>query len=232
MTEWRAIPGWDGYYEVSDDGQVRSLPRIILRRDGTSQRVPGRPLMLCENNRGYWMVHLKRNKQRTPMTVHRAVLTSFVGPRPPGQVARHLDGDRKNNLLSNPCWGTYRENGLDSIRHGTCEKSNRLWCPRNHILEPPNLTLESMRRGHRDCLACKRASANLAYAKRMGRPFDFEAVADQHFREIMNGERPVTDRRGRGLKGLPRGTSIRRAIPAQRGAASSRDSAAPDRRQP
>lgn len=215
MVEWRAIPEWEGLYEVSDDGQVRSLDRAILGKNGATYRKRGQLLALSGNNRGYWMVHLKRNRARTPMTVHKAVLNAFVGPRPHGLVARHLDGNPHNNNINNLKWGTYSENGHDAVGHGRNEKSNRESCPLDHILAEPNLTLESIRRGHRDCLACKRAGANQAYARRRGHRFDFAVMADEHYREIMTGERPATTQRGRAFKGAPRGTSIRGTVPAQ-----------------
>lgn len=218
---WLPIPGWDGCYEVSDLGHVRSLPRTVLGRNGVSQPVRGRMLALCSNNRGqgYFVVHLKRNKARTPMTVHRAVLEAFRGPRAPGQVARHLDGDAKNNRLENLAWGTPSENSQDTLLHGQNEKANRTHCVRNHVLAEPNLTLQSLKTGHRGCLACHRTSARLAHAKRTGRAIDFDAVADQYYRAIMAGEAPATHRRGPRpglMKGYPRGTLLRDIVPAQR----------------
>jgi len=51
--------------------------------------------------------------------MHCLVLEAFVGPCPKGMQCRHLDGNRKNNNLSNLCWGTYKENGEDRKVHGT-----------------------------------------------------------------------------------------------------------------
>ena len=50
--------------------------------------------------------------------VHALVLEAFVGPRPGGAVARHLDGNRLNNEASNLAWGSPAENNADSERHG------------------------------------------------------------------------------------------------------------------
>jgi len=52
--------------------------------------------------------------------VHRLVLDAFVGPKPSGKCSRHLDGNRLNNRRENLQYGSYRENSLDSVKHGTC----------------------------------------------------------------------------------------------------------------
>ena len=58
-------------------------------------------------------------------TVHRLVLEVTAGPRPPGRVARHLNGDRYDNRSSNLAWGTVRQNAADKVRHGTDPRGTR-----------------------------------------------------------------------------------------------------------
>lgn len=186
--EWRAIPGWEGRYEVSNHGSVRSLDRVGTGRDGRLMDHRGRLLRPGPDGRGYLMVSLKREGKRTPMRVHRAVLLAFHGPRPPRADGRHLNGDRRDNRSVNLAWGTRSENAYDTVRHGRNEKAQRAACPLDHELRPPNLTAESQRRRNRDCLACHRASGNAAYAKRKGRPFDFVAAAHRHYRLIMGDQ--------------------------------------------
>jgi hypothetical protein len=109
--QWRPVPGFEGKYEVSDLGRVKSLrwtpPRIL--RPGPS-------------NYGHLSVALG---QRNTRMIHQLVLLAFVGPRPPGQEARHLDGDPANNRLDNLCWGTRGDNIRDAVRHGTWESDKR-----------------------------------------------------------------------------------------------------------
>lgn len=110
---WLPVVGWEGVYEVSDNGRVRSL----TRHEG-QQIVHGRIKRprLCE---GYPRVSLcKGGKQRSAF-VHRLVLAAFVGPCPEGQQCRHLDGNPRNNCLPNLAWGTPYENAQDRVRHGT-----------------------------------------------------------------------------------------------------------------
>jgi len=109
--QWRPVPAFEGKYEVSDLGRVKSLrwtpPRIL--RPGPS-------------NYGHMSVVLGRRNTRM---VHELVLIAFVGPRPPGQETRHLDGDPANNRLDNLCWGTRSENNRDAVRHGTWHSEKR-----------------------------------------------------------------------------------------------------------
>lgn len=108
--EWRTAPE-DPRYEVSSLGRVRShvrgAPRFL--RPGTLKD-------------GYLGVTLGRNQYR----VHRLVLSAFVGPCPTGMVARHLDGDPSNNVLSNLAWGTQAENWDDKRAHGTATVGERV----------------------------------------------------------------------------------------------------------
>ena len=72
---------------------------------------------LAENKQGdyYWVWLSKERKY----LVHRLMLESFYRPRYPNEVCRHLDGNSKNNEISNLTWGTSKENHEDSVRHGT-----------------------------------------------------------------------------------------------------------------
>jgi hypothetical protein len=97
------LPRWPGY-SVSSDGYVYG-PKGVLK-----------PALTCS----YYRVTLCRGtKDRKNFHVHRLVLEAFVGPSPEGEEARHLDGDRTNNDLSNLCWSTRVVNARDRITHGT-----------------------------------------------------------------------------------------------------------------
>lgn len=103
--EWRAIPGFP-CYEVSSLGRVRS-PRCP---DG---------MTLWEDKDGYPCIRLFRAGKGHVRPVHRLMGEAFFGPRPEGLVTRHLNGDNKDNRLSNLSYGTQAENQFDSVRHGT-----------------------------------------------------------------------------------------------------------------
>lgn len=105
--EWRQVPDFPEY-EVSSDGQLRSCRKHrlrLLRRRWVSRS-------------GHISVYLKDDYRSHAFKIHRLMLLAFVGPCPPGQECRHLDGNPKNSCLDNLAWGTKSENALDRVRHG------------------------------------------------------------------------------------------------------------------
>lgn len=123
---WRPHPEFSGY-EVSTLGQVRSVDRVIVRNDGTSQHWKGRLLKAVGP---YPYVTLCDAGRERAVRVHRLVLETFVGPRPAGMQCRHLDGNKRNNRLENLAWGTSAENTEDKRRHGTIRRGERSYWAR------------------------------------------------------------------------------------------------------
>lgn len=117
---WRPVPGWEGRYEVSDHGAVRSL----RRRDRYTDRLRATPLLMrpCLRSDGYMRVSLAHDHH---VGVHRLVLAAFVGPRPPSYHGAHLNGQRADNRLENLAWLTPAENERDKIAHGTVATADR-----------------------------------------------------------------------------------------------------------
>lgn len=68
---------------------------------------------------GHLVVNLHRDGRKFRRYIHRLVLEAFVGPRPPGLICCHWDGDPANNRLENLRWDTYKSNCDDMLRHGT-----------------------------------------------------------------------------------------------------------------
>lgn len=118
---WQPIMGFQGIYEVSDAGRVRSLSRQV-RSGRTGMRViRARILRQWQDRGGYMLAPLwKGDSRQHNKRVHQAVLESFVGPSPEGLECCHNDGDPTNNKLSNLRWDTPSSNAFDRVRHGTC----------------------------------------------------------------------------------------------------------------
>ena len=114
---WLPVVGYEGFYEVSDMGRVRSLPRLVRRGRGT-QFVRGRILEQIRGCGGYLCVNLYKAGIGHSARVHSLVLEAFNSPRPDGMGCRHLDGNPENNKLANLRWGTQRENREDCVAHG------------------------------------------------------------------------------------------------------------------
>jgi hypothetical protein len=121
IERWIPILGFEGCYEVSSLGRVRSLGRV----NGTGYFRKGAVLKIFFGPDGYGRLVLMQNGIRRSVAVHEIVLEAFFGPRPNGMVTRHLDGDRSNNVPSNLLWGTHAENEADKIRHGTLLRGAR-----------------------------------------------------------------------------------------------------------
>jgi hypothetical protein len=128
---WQGIQGFEDLYEVSDDGQVRSLDRIVLytRKDQrtVARKYRGKLLQPGLNSRGYEIVTLcdTDNRHHT-RAVHRLVLETFDRFRISGEECRHLDGNIRNNHRNNLRWGTAAENMADKIAHGTWVRGSRV----------------------------------------------------------------------------------------------------------
>lgn len=122
MTEiWKAVVGFEGYYEVSSLGRVRSLDRI----DALGRHKPGRVLKTSPRGRGYLALSLKVRGRQTNRTVHSMVLTAFRGERPFRREGAHNNGVKTDNRLSNLAWKTRAENDEDKVKHGTDRRGRR-----------------------------------------------------------------------------------------------------------
>lgn len=116
IERWLPVVGYEGLYEVSDQGRVRSLDRLVPHgRGGTMRRRKGQVLKPGLSSAGYETVTLGK---RGSHGIHVLMLTAFVGPCPPGHECRHLDDVRTHNRLPNLAWGTRSDNMKDMYRNG------------------------------------------------------------------------------------------------------------------
>lgn len=113
MIEWRDIPGYEGYYQVSNFGDVRSVTREIVRNDGVTMVRHGRPVQQKLNDDGYLIVRLSRDAKRKQFGVHSLVALAFIPGYFDGAEVNHKDCNRVNNVPENLEWVTH----ADNIRH-------------------------------------------------------------------------------------------------------------------
>jgi hypothetical protein len=127
IEEWRPVVGYEGLYEVSNLGRVKSVDRLCNSSKRTAQWMKGRILKPRVNahRQNRCTVALCKNGKASYPYIARLVLTSFVGPAPKGQDAAHWDGNPVNNCLENLRWATVSENALDKKRHGTDSSGTR-----------------------------------------------------------------------------------------------------------
>ena len=105
---WKAVAGFEGLYEVSDLGRVRSLDRTTLTRGGP-RHSKGTMLALHPAGKGYRYVFLKRGGKQYSRGVHTLVARAFNCPGT-GPEVNHLDLDKANNRPGNLEWVTRKEN--------------------------------------------------------------------------------------------------------------------------
>ena len=110
MEHWRAIAGYEGLYQVSDLGRVKSLN---YNHTGTERILRSR-----KNRGGYLYVNLHKDGQRKTITVHRLVATAFISNPNNLETINHKDEDKTNNFVSNLEWMSLKDN----INYGTHNK--------------------------------------------------------------------------------------------------------------
>ncbi len=116
---WKAIPGYDGLYEASSLGRIRSVPRTNVNSIGIVRLLAPRILAPRQCSGGHVGVSIYKHNQKRYVQVHTLVLEAFVGPRPAGMECRHLNGHPADNRPCNLEWGTRKANEADKKRHKT-----------------------------------------------------------------------------------------------------------------
>lgn len=149
--EWRPVPltEFAADYTVSSLGRVWSRPRertrggVMRLRPSTRGRLEGR-LVVSLGGHSRLVTHL--------------VADAFLGPRPAGQVVRHLNGDYTDNRVANLAYGSQRENMQDCLQHGRNPAANKEFCIAGHELTEANtVLLRPSRQGwswRRQCRKC------------------------------------------------------------------------------
>jgi len=120
---WASVDGYEGIYEVSDLGRIRSIERLVASRWGTlTKAVSGVVKTPRQQREGYLYVHLYKDGKARKRYIHRLVAKAFV--LNPGDLPQvnHMDGDKTNNAHLNLEWVTGKGNCEHAIR-------NRLYEP-------------------------------------------------------------------------------------------------------
>lgn len=136
--EWRPVPGYEGVYEITVSGRVRSVDRTIIDSVGHEYTVCGREKVVRVGDTGYYCVSLSKGGKNRVGKVHRLIYEAFVGPIPEGAIIRHLNDVRTDNRLENLAAGTHADNRHDSVRNGTHHQANLTHCPKGHPYDEAN----------------------------------------------------------------------------------------------
>lgn len=157
IDEWRPVLGYEGYYEVSRCGGVRSVDRTVRYGSSALRTHRGRELRTFRSPpTNYLTVSLYRDGGQTNRRLHTLVLEAFVGPRPmPDMDACHNNGDKDDNRVENLRWDTKSANAQDSLAHGSNAEAKKTHCYRGHEFTADN-TYINPTSGGRQCRQCVR----------------------------------------------------------------------------
>ena len=116
MEIWKDINGYEGLYQVSNFGNVRSLDRYVIGKDGVEKHFKGKMMAKTKGTDGYCLVRLSKDCIAKTYKIHRLVMTTF---KPlddyTDMEVNHIDCDRTNNRLDNLEWTTH----IDNVRHSS-----------------------------------------------------------------------------------------------------------------
>lgn len=136
---WQPIKGYEGYYEISNYGDVRSVTRVVSRGGPTGDLVkPGKFRRAHVTPKGYLRLALVRDGSQRNHLVHRLVADAFI-PNPDNKPeVNHRNGDKRDNRASNLEWATTSENQVHAYNTGLKEPAVK------YVVHCPELDLTTM----------------------------------------------------------------------------------------
>jgi hypothetical protein len=148
---WRDVPGFEGRYQVSDLGRVRSLPRYVraVSKRGLEYQLFLRGRVLKPGTcKGYFIVNLSAENKQRMHRVNRLVALAFL-PGEPAETVNHQDGDKANNRVGNLEWATQRENLNHAVRTGLNTQARRVTAPSGQAYPSIAVAARTERVNHR-----------------------------------------------------------------------------------
>ena len=124
---WLSIKNYEGLYEVSDTGEVRSVDRVLLDTNQKERFFKGK--LICQTLNvqvAYKQVSLWKNNKKINLFVHRLVAEAFISNPSNKPEVNHKDGNRQNNHVSNLEWATSKENSQHAVNTGLRVYTHRL----------------------------------------------------------------------------------------------------------
>lgn len=115
---FKPVSGYGGAYEISNLGNVRSVTRKVIRRNGRVISIKGKDMAMRTDEKGYMRVCLNNNGKTKRVAVHRLVAMAYL-PNPDNKPQiNHIDGNKGNNCVWNLEWCTNGENQKHAYRTG------------------------------------------------------------------------------------------------------------------
>ena len=118
---WADIEGYEGLYQISHLGRVKSLARVIYKTDGTIQTFKERILKTTLDTKGYVICNLSKEYKCKTFRVHRLVANMFIPNLNNKPQVNHINGIKADNRVSNLEWVTNSENQKHAVKLGLKE---------------------------------------------------------------------------------------------------------------
>lgn len=119
---WKDIPGYEGFYQVSDMGKIKGISRTVRRKSvaknqGEFFTIKEKYKNILRDTYGYEIVGFCKNSKLKTIKVHRIIATAFI-PNPENKPqVNHINGFRNDNRIENLEWCTSKENIIHSFKH-------------------------------------------------------------------------------------------------------------------
>lgn len=120
MEKWKYIEGYEGIYQVSDLGRIRSVDRYVKHSRGEFKKPKkGKVLKQCDTSKSnYTTINLSKNGKTKTYYVHRLVALAFCVKEEGKNYVNHIDGNTRNNNYRNLEWCTAKENSRHMVKNG------------------------------------------------------------------------------------------------------------------
>lgn len=131
---FKDIPGYEGLYQASNLGRIKSLPRIKEYSNGNNHITKEIILKSSNDGKGYLSIGLNKNRIAKTFRVHQLIAMAFLNHKPNGKrkiVVDHINNIRNDNRVTNLQLITQRENTSKDKKIGTSKYVGVHWCKRN-----------------------------------------------------------------------------------------------------
>jgi len=121
--QWKPIKGYEGLYEISNLGAVKSLPKEWVSCNNNPIKYKSKILKPTSKENSYAKIVLSKNKKQRTFYIHRLVADAFIENVNNLMCVDHIDGNKQNNKVTNLRWCTHRENSHYSFKKKNPNKS-------------------------------------------------------------------------------------------------------------
>jgi hypothetical protein len=118
MEIWKNIEGYEGFYQISNLGNVKSLCRLVGNHSGFKKLLKEKILKTHISKTGYFVINLKINSKRKTFKLHRLIAYSFIEKIKGKEYINHINGIKTDNRVENLEWVTIKENNYHAIKTG------------------------------------------------------------------------------------------------------------------